>query len=358
VSGSSALRRSALAAARGRGFGWLVAGLARAARPRSGALAVLTYHRVDDPARSPHLYPGLIGASPAEFEEQMELLASRYRPLSLEELLAVRRGKAELPLQSVLVTFDDAYRDFEDEAWPILQRWGIPVVLFVPTAYPGTGRAFWWDKLYWALTASTSTRTIETPVGELPLGSSTDQLTAYRLLRSTVKSLPHEKAMAVVDDLCDALGAPPAPSAVLDWNALRRLREQGVVIAPHSRTHPLLDQVSLESAREEIVGSYEDIARELGPAPRVFAYPAGGESPGVTAVLAEERFELAFTTERGTNDVRDENWLDLRRINVGQASTTPLLRAQLHPWWGQRRRTKGGSQTPYRVTRTPGASKR
>ena len=352
------LRRSALAASRGRAFGWLVAALERSARPRQGALAVLTYHRVDDPARSPQLYPGLVSALPSEFEEQMGLIASRYRPLSLEELLAVRRGEAELPPRSVLVTFDDGYRDFATEAWPILQKQGVPVVLFVPTAYPGGAAGFWWDRLFWALTARASTRAIDAPVGELRLDSSSDRLAAYRRLRDVVKSLPHEEAMTLVDDLCRALGAPPVGSAVLDWSELRQLQAEGVALAPHSRTHPLLDRLSIEAARKEIVGSVEDLTREVGPVPRVFAYPAGGENPEIAGVLAEERFELAFTTQRGTNDVRDGNWLRLRRINVGRASTIPLLRAQLLPWWGRPLPGTGGSRTPYTFTPTHDASKR
>ena len=340
------LRRSALAATRGRGFAWLVEALDRATSARPDALAVLTYHRIGDPAQAQLLYPGLISAGPSEFEEQMRFLAARHRPLSLEELLAVRRGEARLPLRSVLVTFDDGYRDFAEEAWPILRRQGIPVVLFVPTAYPGDpGRAFWWDRLYGALSSAGPTRTIETPVGALPLVSSADRISAYRRLRGLVSSLPHEEAMGVVDDLCDALGAPPAQSSVLSWPELRGLRSEGVVLAPHTRTHPLLDRVPVEVAREEIVGSFEDLAREAGPASRVFAYPAGGENPDVVRVLEEEGFELGFTTERGTNDLREADWLRLRRINVGRASTLPLLRAQLLPWWNGLKSNEGGSQT-------------
>jgi len=339
------LRRPALAATRGRGFAWLVDVLDRAARARPGALAVLTYHRIGDPVETDLLYPGLISAGPSEFEEQMRFLAARHRLLALEELLAVRRGEARLPLRSVLVTFDDGYRDFAEQAWPILKRQGIPVVLFVPTAYPGDpGRAFWWDRLYAALSSARPVRTIDTPVGTLRLASSADRLSAYRRLRSVVKSLPHEEAMAVVDDLCDSFGARPARSAVLSWRELRRLQAEGVALAPHSRTHPLLDRIPVEAARKEILGSLEDLTREVGPVPRVFAYPAGGENPKTARVLAAEGFELAFTTERGTNDLQQPNWLRLRRINVGRASSLPLIRAQLLPWWQRPRFNEGGSR--------------
>ena len=37
----------------------------------------------------------------------------------------------------MLLTFDDAYRDFATNAWPTLKRYGLPATLFVPTAYAG-----------------------------------------------------------------------------------------------------------------------------------------------------------------------------------------------------------------------------
>ncbi len=245
---------------------------------RPGGFAVLTYHRVADPALSPLCYPGLF-TDPAEFAAQMTFLASRHRPVSLAELLGARRGEHALPLRSVLVTFDDGYRDFADHAWPILRRQGIPAVLFVPTAYPGDpGRVFWWDRLYSAVSRASATG-IDTPVGELRLESTSDRVDAYRLLRSTVKSLPHEEGMKLVDEVCETLGAPPARSEVLGWPELRRLESEGVDLAPHSRTHPLLDKVPVETARAEIVGSLEDLEREVGRASRVFAYPAGERAP-------------------------------------------------------------------------------
>ena len=352
------IRRSALAATRGRGFAWLVDKLDQATRARPDALAILTYHRIADSTQSELLYPGLISAGPAEFEEQMRFLAARHRPLGLGQLVAVRREEAQLPLRSVLVTFDDGYRDFAEEAWPILKRHGIPVVLFVPTAYPGNpGRAFWWDTLYGALSSAES-QTIETPVGTLRLGSSSDRMSAFRRLRGLVRSLPHADAMTVVDDLCDSLGARPPQATVLAWPELRRLHTEGVVLAPHSRTHPLLDRIPLEAAREEILGSLGDLAHEVGTVPRVFAYPAGGENAEVARLLREEGFELGFTTERGTNDLREADWLRLRRINVGRASTLALLRAQLLPWWKGPRSNEGGSRTPNTLSLEHTAPKR
>jgi peptidoglycan/xylan/chitin deacetylase (PgdA/CDA1 family) len=329
-----ARRRVIASAAQSAAFARFVAVLERIARPRPDVLPVLTYHRVDDPVRSPLLYPGLISATPAEFEEQMHFIASTHRSLSLTELLAVRRGEARLPLRSVMVTFDDAYRDFAEQAWPAMRRHGIAVTLFVPTAYPGVPeREFWWDRLYSTLMRAEWEAQVATPAGDLSLATDADRMRAFRRLRSYLKSVPHDRAMEIVEELSVRLGRFSPVPAVLGWDELRALAAEGVALAPHSRTHPLLNQLPREQAKEEIVGSLDDLVREIGSAPRVFAYPGGGHSDDVVTVLAEEGFELAFLTRRGSNDLRRADWLRLGRINVGLASGLSLIRAQLLPWW-------------------------
>ena len=230
----------------------------------------------------------------------MAFLASQCRTISLTELLAVRRGEARLEPRSVLVTFDDGYRDFAEHAWPILKRHGIPVTLFVPTAYPGDpDRAFWWDRLYGALVSTGPRGPIATPVGELPLATAADRLQTFRRLRGHLQALPHEEAMGLVDEVCAALAAPTPDSAVLGWPELRALAADGVVLAPHSRSHPLLDRLPREAVRDEIVGSLEDLEREIGVAPPVFAYPAGAQDAYVALILEEAGFELAFGEPTG-----------------------------------------------------------
>ena len=274
----------------------------------------------------------------------MQLLASSYRVVSAAEVLEVRRGRGELPPRSVAVTFDDAYCDFAEHAWPIMRRLGLPVTLFVPTGYPDRpDRAFWWDRLYAALAGTTRNGSLETPVGRLELRSRAARGRAYRLLRDHLKSLPHAEAMAALDELSSKLEAPAPVSAVLGWEELRRLAAEGVVLAPHSRTHPLLNRVSPEERDAEIVGSREDLEREVGPAPPVFAYPAGGLCDAVVAALAKAGFELAFTTGRGTNDLSRADWLRLRRVNVGRRTTLPLIRAQLLPSLARIGGTRRGS---------------
>jgi peptidoglycan/xylan/chitin deacetylase (PgdA/CDA1 family) len=317
-------------AAATRGFERVVDLLERFDRPRESMLAVLTYHRVAAPGEEPELDPGLISASPFELEQQMRYLAATGRVVSIDELLAARRGQARLPPGAIAVTVDDAYRDFAEHVWPTMRRYGLPVTLFVPTGYPDRPeRTFWWDRLHHALSAATGTDALETPVGWLPLTSDGARRAAFTAIRDRLKRIDDAEARVVVDRLAGELDAPPQANSVLGWDALRGLREEGVALAPHTRTHAFLDQVSLEQAREEIAGSRADLEREVGGCPPVFSFPSGQHTDDLVRILEEEGFEIAFTTGRGVNDLWRPDWLRMRRINVGGRSTLPVIRAQL-----------------------------
>jgi len=304
---------------------------------------VLTYHRVDEPDGAPLLYPGLLSATPAEFEEQMKFVATRYRPISLADLLEVRRGRLKLPPRAVLVTFDDAYRDFAEHAWPRLRKLGVPVTLFVATAYPDRPTlAFWWDRLWGALTLAPPGAQVEIPDGQAVLATEDDRMRGYRSLRRHLKTLPDDRLQGELERLVGRFEQPTSTSPVLGWDELRALAGEGVTLAPHTRTHPLLVRVPLERVREEIVGSLEDLEREIGTAQPVLAYPSGGVSDAVVDVVREAGFELAFSTKRGNNHIGQADWLRLRRIHVSRRFGLPAVRAQLLPWWDRLGREAGG----------------
>ena len=98
-------------------------------------LRVLTYHRIVDPASGERCNPSLLSATPTGFETQMRHLARRYRVVGADEVAAAYRRERRLPDRAVLVTFDDAYRDVGEVAWPIMRALGLPATVFVPTAF-------------------------------------------------------------------------------------------------------------------------------------------------------------------------------------------------------------------------------
>ncbi len=329
------------AAARSRPAGSVVGLLERAAPWRRGVLAVLTYHRVDTPESRPDLLPWLISATPDDFAAQMTDLARHYVPVSMARVLDALPDPRRLPPRAVLVTFDDAYADFDRHAWPIMQAAGVPATLFVPTAVPDAGsEGFWWDRL-WAALSTTTRRELDDPPGTPVRLDDTDaRRAAMASLRDRIKAMPHVQAMAEVERLIAALrgtapsaapasAVPANPPAVLGWDDLRRLAASGVTLAAHTRTHPLLDRVSMETAIEEIAGARDDLEREVGRTLPVFAYPSGAHGGDAVEAARRAGMVLAVTTERGGNDLRHIDPLRIHRINVGRRARSSLVRAQL-----------------------------
>jgi len=336
------LRRAIAAAARGPVAAAAAGTLDRLIPRQRGVLTILTYHRVDEPAARPDLMPSLVSATPATFAAEIAMVARHFDPVSLPEVVASLDRPTRLPSRAVLVTFDDGYRDFATNAWPVLRAASVPATLFVATgSTDDPSRPFWWDRLWAAVQRAAGPAPIATPLGALPVGPGHARRTVATI-RDWLKTLDHDEAMREVDRIVDELGgrdgAPPggepaaiAP-AVLGWDDLRTLAREGVTLAPHTRRHPLLDRVSLETAVEEIAGSHADLEREVGPVaptPRVLAYPSGAHSGSAVAAAREAGMHLAMTTDRGGNDLRRVDRLRLRRINVGGRAGVPLIRAQL-----------------------------
>jgi len=319
-------------AARAAALGGLLPVLDRADRWRPNLLRVLTYHRVARRADWPAVPSALISATPETFEQQLTWLADRYHVVSLQEVLHAQRTRAALPPRSVLITFDDGYRDFAELAWPILKRHRLPVTMFVPTGFPDQPeRRFWWDRLHEAVQRATQAQ-VDTPLGRLALTSATQRRPVLARLTRFVRCNAHDHAMAWIDRICTQLGSPWPDHGVLTWSELRRLSSEGVTLAAHTRTHPLLNRVSPARARAEVIESVEDLEREVGPVPPVFAYPGGAFNEEVVTMLRREGFSLAFTTGQGINDMRIADPLRLRRINVGHNTTRELLWTRLLSW--------------------------
>ena len=174
-----------------------------------------------------------ISVPPEEFRRQVEwLAASGVRAVTVGKLL-------ELPDEedAAALTFDDGFANFGEAAAPVLSEYGIPATIFVVTDH--VGRDNRWG-------------------GQ------------------------------------DSPGIPSLP--LLGWDALARLRESGVALAAHTRTHSRLPGLDPDRLETEIGGAAHDMEHHLGSRPEGFAYPYGELDPA-SARVVERTYAWACTTE-------------------------------------------------------------
>jgi hypothetical protein len=112
-------------------------------------LRVITYHRVANLDDDHLLNPRLISATPEVFALQIEHVANNYNAVSIDQVLDVIMNGGQLPDRAVLITFDDAYYDLTEHAWPILKRFQLPGRKDVFGGIGSIGHLFIRQNPYW-----------------------------------------------------------------------------------------------------------------------------------------------------------------------------------------------------------------
>ncbi len=109
---------------------------------------IFCYHRLVDKVR----YPGT-EITPAMFEQQMKMLKDRgITVISLQDLLAWRRGEKNIPPRCAVISFDDGWKSQYEVAWPIMKKLGYTFTMFIYTegvagGSLGGGQAITWEML-------------------------------------------------------------------------------------------------------------------------------------------------------------------------------------------------------------------
>jgi len=309
---------------------------------RAGELMVVLYHRVVDPADVGELDPDLIDATPADFDAQMAALAQQFRPVSIDDVLAAHRAGRPVPAGSVLVTFDDGYRDNFEHAFPILKRHGIPGLFFISTGHVDGRRLFWWEQLSLFVRRSPLERAVlEYPRHrELDLSSPTARAAVVRALNRTVKDtygLDVDRFVRQVAEACqvpwtDAEATEIADRVLMTWNQVRQMRGAGMGIGSHTHTHRVLNTLAAGDLDQELRGSRAILEQRLGEPVTSIAYPVGKSIAGlpwVKQALAGAGYELGFTTTPGTNRIgQGGDPFDLRRLPIDRG--LPAAVAQMY----------------------------
>src|SRR6267143_753326 len=109
---------------------------------------IFCYHLLVDKIR----YPGT-EITPAAFEAQMKQLKDAgITVISMQDLLAWKRGEKNIPPRCAVISFDDGWKSQYEVAWPIMKKYGYPFTMFIYTegvrgGALGGGGAITWEQL-------------------------------------------------------------------------------------------------------------------------------------------------------------------------------------------------------------------
>lgn len=231
------------------------------------SLTILTFHSLDN-GTSVTSFPVRV------FRRGMiRLYENGYRTLSLVEAAdCLRQGKL-FPDRSLVITFDDGYKTVYDEAFPVLQRYGMSATVF------------------------------------LTLG---------------------EKRAAKPDDRLPPFEGRP----MLSWNEIREMQEWGIHFGAHTLTHPDLTRLPPDRVETEICESKKIIEDALGDSVACFAYPYGLYDD-LSLRIARQHFACACSDTLGLI-TPDSDPYALERVDAAYLRTDwlfDIVSTGLFPWY-------------------------
>lgn len=248
-------------------------------RPRGsrglGDVLVLAYHAVSE------TWPAALSVTPDQFRRQLEILSAwGYRGATFTEAVLSPPAK-----RTVAITFDDAYLSVQDRARPLLDEYGFPATVFVPTAFAGRDGPMAWPG---------------------------------------------------IDQWLD--GEHEAELAPMNWDQLRALAQHGWEIGSHTHTHPRLSELGDGPLAEELARSRTECERELGAPCESISYPYGDHDPRVVEATRAAGYAAACTLPARIHHAEPLRW---PRVGVYHRDSSRRFRLKASPAVRLARRATG-----------------
>ena len=237
---------------------------------------ILYYHRVNDDGDP--FFPAM---ATALFEEEMRYLAQHYKVVSLPDL--VKHLENGSPTRMLAITFDDGYQDNYENAFPVLQRYGLPATIFLATGSIDSRQPLWFEQLAGAV-KKTSLDHLDLEI-DIPrrvwLRTTAERLEANGAIFSLLRVLPDDQRLDSLDVVLRQLGDPEADrdrhGKMLTWDQIRIMKSQGIDFGGHTVTHPFIARLTPEQVTWEVGECKRRIEDELQLPVECFAYPNGRE---------------------------------------------------------------------------------
>lgn len=236
----------------------------------------------------------------AAFESLISYLQRHFTIIPLQEAID-RSAKNSLPRASLSITFDDGYADNVNEALPILKSLGLSATFFVATDYLNGGRM--WNDTVIETVRRLPLGTVDLSslgLGKHELNANEQRQTLVGSLIQQIKYLPHDRRQEVTMALGALVEGLP-DDLMMETAQLRELRAAGMEIGGHTASHPILNSLTPEQAREDIAEGKAVLEELLGEPISLFAYPNGRRGQDYDDCHAAMVRDLGFTAAVSTN---------------------------------------------------------
>ena len=329
------IRAKALLASLLSGAGILKANLERRAEAN---FAILTYHRIlERKGRHDCVQDGMF-VDPETFDEHIRFLKKHFRIVPIRELtFAANKNGDHRPL--CVLTFDDGWIDFYENAYPVLKSHSVPATVFLATDFIETGRRMWPDRvsrLYQERNVSQAKRARQGDSSD-PIVNRLEEIkgTIRQQSETAIGLLKNHRLVRierVISELSDRWGCDDRAQDrdFLSWREVREMQSSGLVsFGSHTAGHQILTTLSGEEIERELVESRNALIREgvADPSCMPFCYPNGDYDDKIVRMVADAGYRLAVTTERGWNGCAYGDPYRFRRISIHQdiCSTAAML---------------------------------
>lgn len=233
-----------------------------------------------------------------QFIADLEFFLQRYSPVTEQDVICHLHGGRALPRRSVLLTFDDGFREVHDVIAPILRAKGAPAVFFLISSAIDNRHLCYQHKkslLIRALTREQSSATLNEATRLL----SSAAVSINSNVPSGIKAVSYGQRH-VLDDLgelfhCDFQAYLSSQKPYLTSQQVEGLMRQGFSVGAHSVDHPLYAELSLEDQLLQTRESTRWLSERFHFKCQSFAFPYGDNG------VSLEFFRNVFADGSGLN---------------------------------------------------------
>jgi peptidoglycan/xylan/chitin deacetylase (PgdA/CDA1 family) len=276
-----------------------------------------------------------ISLSPSVFEKIVSRLSTDFRPLSLPDVIDRLQSGRALPERTVVLTFDDGFRDTLTTARPILEEYDVPATCYVTSGFVDERvRPYEYVLAHYIETVEqvqlhwdgeTETWTVDSPE---------KRKECYDAIKSIGKPLPSSDRQRLLGGLRPRVKesidmGESCPEYMRPSEVSKLANNPLFTIGAHTHTHPLLSSLSSGEARTEIQGGLDRLQQITDIPIQHFSYPYGGCSPAISEIVEDVGFESAVTTQPTAADAWHHSRYQLPRIEVQKLTTIDNL---IHHW--------------------------